>query len=181
MKEYITVLGMFIGFSLLMMSQFILSVTLINDWLVYSSVVGIGLLIATFYIFKFRTLSLPNTEYFFIALRSTLIAGSIIVFLLLWINFYWKSTDTETIETPVIASFLNKTIVGNKFSKRVKLRTAFVIDYKGQTKNIIWDTRLDDETLHNIEALLIKKNEGFFGIDIIEEQELLYSKASLGY
>ena len=134
----------------------------------------VGIIVSVGYIFYKKNKISDNIEYLFISIRSTFCFGCIIVFSFLWGNYFYRNNEYITIKLPVKSFFLDKSYRGGKFSNKTIIKSAFVIDYEGQTKNIIWDYRLNDTLMSNVKAIEIEKSEGFFGIDIIEETDLYY-------
>lgn len=177
MKENLLALGVFIGFFMLFYSVLIIvPITLINDYLIYGFVIVIGLIVSVVYVFYNKKNITNEIEYLYIPIRSTLSLGSIFVFSFLWLNYYWRNQDEVTVKIPVNSYFLDKESCGSKYSSEIVVKSAFVINYKGQTKKIIWHSRLEDSIMSNVKVIEIKKNKGFFGIDIIEETDLIYSE-----
>lgn len=174
MKEYLVAIGMFIGFFLLCFSGFITSVTLLNDYLIYSSAVIIGLIVALFYFFNFKEKITDKKEYIYVPIRSILSIGVIIVFIFLWSNYFWREQKIQTIVLPIKENYLDKTKIGSKFSTKIRIKSAFVVEYNKLNKDIIWHTRLEDSIIARVQAIEIKKSNGLFGIDIIEETDLKY-------
>ena len=72
--------------------------------------------------------------------------------------------------------FLLKESYGGKFSNKIRIKSAFVINYKGQNKNIVWNTRLEDTVMAKVKKIQIIKKRGFFGVDIIEDTNLIYQE-----
>jgi hypothetical protein len=180
MKENLLALGMFIGFFMLFYSvYFIVPISLLNDYLIYVSVIAIGLLVSIVYIFYNKKSITLEIEYLYIPIRSTLSIGCISVFSVLLINYLYRDQKTVTVKLPVESCFLDKESRGSKYTSRLIVRSAFVINYKGQTKNIVWHSRLEDTIMKYVKAVEIKKRKGFFGIDIIEQTNLVYSEYNL--
>ena len=177
MKRYFLDFGIVLGFLLLFSSIIIVPISLVNDYLIYSLIPIIGLVFASLYIYYNRDKVISRNEYMFITLRSIFSFGFIFVFLFLWINFYWRDRNDVIVETSVKNYYLDTLLL----SKRIKIRSAFTINYKGQTKNIIWNSRLDDSIMHKVNAIEIKKNKGLFGIDIIIDTTIVYKQNVIKY
>lgn len=175
MKENLLVIGMIAGLFLILISTVvIIPITLINDYLIYGCVVLMGLITALIYIFFNKEKIIDVNEYLFIPIRCCLSLGPIIVFSFLWLNYYLKNQNNVTVQIPVQICFVDKKTVGSKFNRRTVIKSAFEIIYQGQTKNIVWHSRLEDSIINNVKAIEIKKSTGLFGIDIIEETNLIY-------
>jgi hypothetical protein len=174
MKENLLALGIFIGFFLLVFSGFIIPITLLNDYLIYGCILLIGLAVSGIYVFYNKDKIIDVKEYIYIPIRCSLCFGPILVFSFLWLNFFWRDQHPTTIKIPVKSSFLFKERHGGKFSSKVRVKSAFVVNYKGQNKNIVWNSRLDDNLMSYVKEIEIIKRTGFFGIDIIEDTNLIY-------
>ena len=173
MKEYFVAVGMIAGLFFLLFSEiYILPVTLINNYLIYGFVFFIGFLTAVIYIFINKHNINDSNEYIFIPIRSVLSVGLIVVFSFLWINYKFCDNNETTFITPIVNNFINKQRVGGKYSSRVVYKSGFKINYKGQNKNIIWDSMLEDSIMNNAKEIQLTTNKGFFGIDIIKEKRL---------
>ncbi len=166
--------AIFLGIVLFALSLIIIPSTLINDYLVYASVFASGIIFSVFYIFAYKNSITDKDEYLFIPIRSIISFGAISVFSFLLLNYYLRSSDEVVVKTPVISSYLDETIRGNKYSRKLVIKSAFVINYDGQTKNIIWQTRLEDSIMKNVNAIEFKINKGFFGFDIIQDSDLIF-------
>ena len=90
------------------------------------------------------------------------------------VKFFLERSTSTTIKIPIKSSFLFKERYGGKFSSKVRVKSAFVVNYKGQNKNIVWNSRLDDNLMCYVKEIEIIKRTGFFGIDIIEDTNLIY-------
>lgn len=176
MKENLLALGMFIGFFLLLFSVFIIPITLLNNYLIYGGVFATGLIISAAYIIYNKDKITDEKEYFYIPIRITFCFGPILVFSFLWVNFFWRDKDETIIKIPVKSFFLLKESYGGKFSNKIRIKSAFVINYKGQNKNIVWNTRLEDTVMAKVKKIQIIKKRGFFGVDIIEDTNLIYQE-----
>jgi len=174
MKENLLALGLFIGFFLLAFSGFIIPITLLNDYLIYSCILIVGLIVSGSYIFYKKDKITDLKEYIYIPIRCSLCFGPILVFSFLWLNFFWRDQHSTTIKIPIKSSFLFKERYGGKFSSKVRVKSAFVVNFKGQNKNIVWNSRLDDNLMCYVKEVEIIKRTGFFGIDIIEDTNLIY-------
>ncbi len=147
MKDYILLFGMSFGFGLLAFSKSILPITLINNWWIFGSVFSIGFI--TFLVLiklKKETITDYN-EYIFIPIRCIFSIGLTTVFSFIWLNNLYK--EKVAIRVKVKSYFVSYEHIGGKFSNRVRCKSAFVINYKGQNKNITWNERLDDDLMKN--------------------------------
>jgi hypothetical protein len=171
MKENLSAFGIFLGFFMLVFSMALVPKTLINDYLIYGSILVIGLIISLIYIYKNEITD--NMEYLYIPIRSTISLGCILVSSFLWINYY-RTENLTIVRLPINSYFLDYKTTGSKFNRKTTCRSAFEISYNGQTKNIVWDNRLDDNLMKSLKSIEIMKSEGFFGIDIIEGLNLVY-------
>ena len=177
MKQNLLDAGVFFGFLLLVYSIIIIvPITLLNDYLIYGSVIVIGFIVSVVYNKNNKNNITVEIEYLYIPIRSTLSFGSILVFSFLWLNYYWRNQNEIAIKIPVQSYYLDKERRGSRYTGRTVVRSAFVVNYNGQSKNIVWDSRLDDDIMSSVKAIEIKKNNGFFGIDIIEDTDLIYSE-----
>jgi len=174
MKENLLALGIFIGFFLLVFSGLIIPITLLNNYLIYGCILIIGLAGSGFYIFYNKDKIIDVKEYIYIPVRCSLCFGPILVFSFLWLNFFWRDQHSTTIKIPVKSFFLYKERHGGKYSNKVTVKSAFVIDYFGQPKNIIWNSRLEDTLMTCVDSIEITKSKGYFGIDIIEDKNLIF-------
>jgi hypothetical protein len=172
MKENLSAFGIFLGFFMLAFSLSLVPKTLINDYLIYGSIIVIGLIVSLIYIYKNEITD--NMEYLYIPIRSTISLGCILVSSFLWINYYYRNENLTIVNIPVNSCFLDYETTGSKFNRKTTCKSAFEINYNGQSKNIVWDNRLDDNLMKSVKSIEIMKSEGFFGIDIIEDMNLVY-------
>ena len=179
MKEYLFASTIFLGIILFALSLIIIRSTLINDFLVYGSVFASGIIFSIVYIFIYKNSITDIDKYLYIPIRSIISFGTVSVFSLLLLNYYLRNPKEVVVKTPVISSYLDETMVGNKFSSRLVIKSAFVVNYDGQTKNIIYQTRLEDSIMKNVKAIEFKINKGFFGFDIIQDSDLIFVENNL--
>ena len=166
--------GMFVGFFMAVFSFIIIPISLINDYLIWGSVLIVGISTSLVFI-KYKENKITEIkEYMYIPIRSTLSIGCIMIFSFLYINYWFRSQRIEIVKVPVENCFLDKELHGSKYSRRIVVKSAFKINYKGQSKSIIWHTRLEDSIMASVKAIEIKKSKGLFGIDIIEDIDLNY-------
>ena len=96
----------------------------------------------------------------------------IVVFSFLWVNYKFLDKKETIFIAPITNTFIDKQRVGGSYSGRVVHKSGFEINYKGLSKNIIWDSRLEDSIMNNAKEIEITVNKGFFGIDVIKEKRL---------
>ncbi|MDI9308775.1 MAG: hypothetical protein QM535_01070 [Limnohabitans sp.] len=174
MKEYVIAIGVFSGVFLLFFSSLIISRTLLNDYLIYSTVLIVGLVVSVIYIFYNKQKIIDTNEFIYIPIRSTLGLGSISVFLFLWINFFLREKRIQIIQLPVKEYYLKKINSGGRYSNKVSIRSGFVVEYYKLNKDIVLDSHMNDSIAISIKFIEIEKSKGFFGIDIIEKMNLKY-------
>lgn len=174
MKENLMAIAIFIGFFMAFFSIIIIPVTLINEYLIYWSIPIVGFLVSIIYIKYNKNKILEIKEYVYIPIRATLSLGCIITFSFLYVNYWFRSSKVEIVKVPVKTYFLDKELRGTRYSRKIVIKSAFRINYKGQSKDIIWNSRLEDSIMLSVKAIEIKKSNGLLGIDIIEDTDLLY-------
>lgn len=174
MKDYLFGLGIISGLSSLHFLKFVIRKTLTNDYIIYGTLLLISLISSIIYLkFKKREISDPK-EYFFIPLRFLLSISSIIVFLFFWINLAYKSNKTFAVNVSIKSWYIAEEVQGNKFSRKVIYKSAFVIEYNGNLKNVVLDTKIDDKAMATFNTLTIDVSSGFFGIDVYNQVTRLY-------
>lgn len=179
MKEYLFASSVFLSIILFVFSLLIMPCTLINDNLVYGCVLISGIIFSIVYILIYKNSITDTDEYLYIPIRSIISFGAISVFLFILLNYHLRNSKEVKVKTPVISSYLDESTKGGKFSSRLVIKSAFVVDYEGQTKNIIWNSRLEDSIMENVNAIELKVNKGFFGYDIIQDIDLIFVENNL--
>ena len=175
MSQDSTNLIVFVGFLLIVFSKSIIRITLVSDNLIFFFIATIGLLISILYIINYKNKISRKIEYLYIFIRNSIGYGSIFVFLLLWLNYCLRNHKIITVKTPVISCFLDIEKSTDEYDRESIAKSVFIIKYKGQIKNIAWHEQLLHLKMNSVKAIEIKKSKGLFGIDIIEETNLIYN------
>lgn len=173
MKEYLLGTAIFGSIILFVFSLMVIPVTLLNTYFIFGSVLIFGAFGAVLYFILNKKNVQDSMDYIYIPIRSTITFGSIITFTFILLNYHLRETEILNQRIPVVSKYLDESIKGGKFSNKLVIRSAFVINYKGQTKNIIWNKRLEDSIMNNVTELVLEVNNGFCNIDVLESARLI--------
>ncbi len=172
-KENLFGIIAFSGFILTVFFRSIIRITLLNDNLIYYCIFLIGFFSFVVSIYKNKHTH-QITKHLYLFIPNVLFAAGI-VFSLLWLNYLLRCQQNFISEKfPVNNCFLDIEKSADEYSSESIAKSAFVIKYNEQIKNIIWYEQLSFLKMKSVKAIEIKKSKGLFRVDIIEETNLIY-------
>ena len=175
-KDLLGVLLIFC-FGLFFWQIFYLSDTFIDEKTIALIIIGAGFISSSVYFYFNKTLN--KSDYFFVPIKNTIYFGFTLSFLIIYINYNWRdSFKNKELLKIVRSSYKDVSFnVGRYQRSKADIRSVFIVIYKNISKEIVWNSRIDEIEMSQYKYLELEIRKGYFNYDVIENNRILVINA----